>query len=76
MKEYYWFSFSYQEENKGVCLTEANCPHEALAKLIKLEIAPQFDNIKCFGIPEAEIPLDTLFTAEEMIKAGYIATSD
>ena len=71
MKKYYWFSFSYQGENQGVCLVEAENSELARQKVVELGIAPQCDHIKCFGIAEAEIPLNTLFTADEMIKSGY-----
>ncbi len=71
MKKYYWFSFSHQGENQGVCLVEAENSHVARLKVLELGIAPQHDHVKCFGIKEIEIPLDTLFTADEMVKAGY-----
>ena len=71
MKKYYWYSFSYEGKNQGVCLVEANTPEEARHKVIELKIAPEHDHGQCFGISKAEIPLNVLVTPDEMIKLGY-----
>lgn len=71
MKKYFWFSFSHEGGNQGVCLVEADTPEEARLKVIGLNIAPEHDNVHCFGISEAELPLNVLVTPEEMVKLGY-----
>jgi hypothetical protein len=71
MEKYYWFSFSNKGKSQGVCLVEANNMEEARLKVIELNIIPEHDHVQCFGILEAEIPLNVLVTPEEMVKLGY-----
>ena len=71
MKKYYWFSFSSEGGNQGVCLVEAVTPEEAQFKVIELGIIPEHDHVQCFGISEAELPLNVLISPEEMVKLGY-----
>jgi hypothetical protein len=73
MENYYWFSFSYKGKNQGVCLVEADTTEEARHKVLELNIAPDYDHIQCFGISEAELPLNVLVTPEEMVKLGYVS---
>ena len=43
----YWFSFSFDGKNMGVCLIKADTPEEALAKCDNLRLTPEYDDIYC-----------------------------
>lgn len=70
-KKYFWFSFSNNGKNVGVCLVEKDTIDEARDRVIELGIAPEHDHLQVFGISKAELPLNILFTPEEMVKLGY-----
>jgi hypothetical protein len=41
MDKYYWYSFSYNAQNQGVCLIKADSIDEANDILNELQIAPK-----------------------------------
>ncbi len=75
-KKYYWFSFSYEGKNQGVCSIEAQSDSIALARLFELKLAPKFDHIEGYELSEKEIELDVLISPEEMRKRGYKSSGE
>jgi len=75
-KKYYWFSFSYEGKNQGVCSIEAESDSIALSRLWELKIAPKFDHIMGFELTEQEIELDVLISPEDMKKRGYKSSGE
>lgn len=71
-KKYFWYSFSYQGNNQGVCLIEANSKLEADTKLAELKISPShFNDVLCVPIEDQEIELNVLISPKDMQQKGY-----
>jgi len=75
MKKTYWFSFSYQGKNQGVCVVEASNSEEATAKILELKLVPKFDDIRAYEIDDfsedPKIELDRFYKSEELVALGY-----
>lgn len=71
----HWFSFSFEGENKGVCLVEANSREEAEDKAKNLGIFPENDDVAHYELEdlskEIDLELNRLYSTEEMIEKGY-----
>ena len=77
---YYWFSFSYQGMNNGVCAVQASEEKEAVQKTIDLGIHPSHDDMLIFELTEDEwkqegIELNRLYSKEEMNILDYKSTN-
>ncbi len=73
--KFYWYSFSLTGVNQGVILIEADNINDADSKLEELNIIPNFDNIECVVIDNAEIELNRLYKKEELVAKGYISSN-
>lgn len=72
-ENYYWFSFSHEGGNAGVCIVQANDEDQALQKTIELDIHPAHDHIACFQIEDLEsgMEINILYTPEDMVNMNY-----
>jgi hypothetical protein len=59
--------------NQGVCNVQADSFEEALIKAIELNLVPTHDDVESFELEEAELPVDILFTRQQMIDKDYEA---
>lgn len=75
MKKTYWFSYSFNGENNGVCVVEANTVEEAKQKVEELKLAPESDDIMIIEIEDFNndpyIKLNTYYSREDMFNFGY-----
>jgi len=69
--KYYWFSFSLNGRNQGVCCTEATDADSGLLKITEMNLVPKADHIRGFELDEKELELDRLYTKEELKSIGY-----
>lgn len=71
----YWFSFSFEGKNNGVCLIEAYNPEDAFDKCKNLKLMPEYDDIYCTTVNdmamEADLQFNRLYSPEEMVENGY-----
>jgi hypothetical protein len=77
----YWFSFSYQGRNNGVCIVQADCKHSALDKTINLGLHPAHDDILCLELDElgekdSHMEFNRLYSKADMEEFGYNAVND
>lgn len=75
----YWFSFSLNGDNNGVCIIEAESEAEGIAKLVKSNLIPNYDDVLGFEISdlseEAALEYNRLYSCQEMIDLGYSTTT-
>jgi len=75
MKKIYWFSYSFEGKNNGVCVVEAFTQQEAEEKVENLKLAPDSDDIMIIEIDDFSydplIQLNTYYSREEMINLNY-----
>ena len=71
----YWFSFSFQGKNNGVCIVEADSEIEGIVKLVNSNLIPEYDDVLGYELndmsEEASLEYNRLYTSEEMIAFGY-----
>lgn len=79
MLENYWFSFSYDGANNGVCVVQAEDAESAQDKIINLGLMPKYDDIYCCIIGDManeKIGYNRLYSSEEMTALGYTITEE
>jgi hypothetical protein len=69
--KYIWLSFSLDGVNQGVCNVQADNISDAFYKACELKIVPKHDDFEAFELEEAELPVDILFTRQQMIDKDY-----
>lgn len=71
----FWFSFSYQGKNNGICVVKADTEDDAYEKIENLGLLPDNDDILCQECvdldDDPEIDFNILYSPEEMIAKGY-----